>query len=105
MASASSVDPPASALSLLRLFAKPGVSPTHLDVRLLRRLCETVKHFLKMKGEALVRGAAGSPVLMSYSSDGTPLSAKTRMSAQWERGTKVATTGRATAEYLVQHMY
>lgn len=105
MTSAGSVDPPASALSHLRLFASPGVGSTHLDVRLLRRLCESIKYFLKAKGEALVRDAAGSPVLMSYSFDGTPLSVKTRMTAEWEKGAKVAITGRATSEYLVQHMY
>lgn len=104
MTSAGSVDPPASALSFLRLFAKPGVGSTHLDVRVLRRLCGAVKHFLKTNGEALVRDAGGSPVLMSYSSDGTPLSVKTRMDAQWDKGAKVATTGRATSEYVVQHM-
>jgi len=55
------------------------------------------------KAKQLVSGAAGAPVLISYSSDGTPISTRKRATATSSSDVSVTRTGKTTEELLVQH--
>jgi hypothetical protein len=75
------------------------------DLRHLARLCESGMHFLKMKARQLVAAARGAPVLISYSSDGTPLSTKKRTTAKSSSDVAQVRYSRTTEEFLVQHAF
>ena len=74
-------------------------------MRIVARLCESGIHFLSIKARQLVAAAGGAPVLISYSSDGTPVSTKKRATAKSSSNLVVSTQGRGTDEYLVQHAF
>jgi len=70
----------------------------------MTRLCEAGKAYLQSKARALVLGAGNLPVLVHYSSDGTPISTKYRATAVLPTmaGTRVKREARETSEFLVQ---
>lgn len=105
MASSASQSSGPEVHALLARWARPGVSLSDMEVRRAARLCEATKAFLEGRAHELIQKAKGSPVLVSYSSDGTPLSSRRRASAEWQKGQSVVRSGRGTDEFLVQHCF
>ena len=73
----------------------------------MARVCEVGKAFMKSKMRDLINQANGAPVLLHYSSDGTPLSTKhnVRVGSSSAKGFVAQRHGRSTEEYLVQHAF
>ena len=92
-------------VSLIRKYAGPCQVANKFEFRLLARVGEVVKHFLKRKAAAVISAAANSPILVSYSSDGTPLAAKRRYTAKVNEHISAQRSGMGTDEYLVQHAF
>lgn len=90
---------------LIRKYASQCQRLLRSDMRILARLCESGMHFLGIKARQLVAAAGGAPVLISYSSDGTPVSTKKRATAKSSSDVQVSRTGRTTDEYLVEHAF
>lgn len=65
------------------------------------RLCEIMKSYMQKQARRFVHDVAGAPLLLHYSSDGTPLNTVYRFQAKVKDKTE-ARAGRATQEYLVQ---
>eukprot|EP00969_Alexandrium_andersonii_P280567 12404415-Alexandrium_andersonii.AAC.1 len=105
MASSASDSPVASAASLVEEFCGPCKSLSAEEVRALARVCESCKELLARKARQVVLATGGEPVLVSYSSDGTPIQTTKRFSASAGGERKVARTGKGTDEYLVQHAF
>ena len=85
----------------IRGLARVNSGHSHNDVNNGVALAEAMKELLKQKRLALISAAEGGPVLVSFSSDGTPLRAKARVTAK-VGGTSVRRSGSQTSEYLVQ---
>ena len=69
----------------------------------VQKLAEIIKMFSKSQAEALVESAAGRPVLCSYSNDGTPLTAKQRITSG-DPNEPVVREGGDYQELLVQRI-
>lgn len=65
------------------------------------KLCEVLKHFTKDQARQLVADARGSPVLCSYSNDGTPMRSQARHTTTGTMG-PVQRVGKKSHELLVQ---
>jgi hypothetical protein len=100
MASSSGFDLCAS----VKHFAQVCHSVTDSEMKTMSRLCEAGKAYLQARARDLVVGAGNLPVLVHYSSDGTPISTKYRAKAARlsNTGTSVKREGRETSEFLVQ---
>lgn len=76
---------------------------TKAQVGHVMKLCEVVKHQLQSKVDTLLSKASGRPVLMSYSSDGTPMKTAARVSSEGlVPGTALIRRGRDCVELLLQ---
>ena len=95
--------PPVS--HLIQQFAGPCKSLASHEMRVLAKLCETGKQFMLNKARQLISAAAGAPVLISYSSDGTPVSTRKRATAKSSSNVSIMRTGKTTEEFLVQHAF
>ena len=85
-------------------FAQVHQSSTVQEKRELWRLCEAGKAYLQSRARDVILGANDMPVLVHYSSDGTPISTKYRTKAKRLSltGRSVQRHGRETSEFLVQ---
>ena len=84
-------------------WSRPSQSPTS-NIKALSQAVEICKHSLMQHAEAFVRSLGDLPVLVSYSSDGTPL--QSRKSVQGKLPSrKVRRTGRGSDEFLVQNCF
>ena len=81
----------------------PQVSSNHSNTQMLNgaALSEAFKAMLVRKRQKLIRDAEGGPVLMSFSSDGTPLSSNVRAKIQLQEKSHYR-SGSQCSEYLVQ---
>ena len=88
----------------LRQYGKVCASISRDEADIAARLCEVGKAFLQAKARSLVASANGQPILVHFSSDGTPISTKKQV-----KGTSPAYSasrqGRDTEEYQVQHVF
>ena len=73
------------------------------EERAMAKCAEVSKDVLAEGMVDLVRMAAGSPLLMSKSSDGTPVSVAARAKAMLPSGSAVSRAGRDTPEFLVMN--
>lgn len=71
-----------SIVSLVLSFADVSRNLSSSDRHVAARLCEAGKAFLQERARRVVAEACGHAVLLSYSSDGTPLSTKERFTAK-----------------------
>ena len=85
----------------IRRYARVADNLSPADRTETSRLCELLKSFSAQQAAEMVRQARGSPVLASYSCDGTPTRAKQRIQSQ-PAGDGVTRSGGDTAELLVQ---
>ena len=79
------------------------VSANHTSTQMLNgaALSEAFKALMRRQRAQLIKDAEGGPVLMSFSSDGTPLSSKVRAKIQLEEKAHHR-SGSQCSEYLVQ---
>lgn len=71
----------------------------------LERACEILKWYLASRARQLVVEAYGRPVLISYSSDGTPIKTQERISRRLTKKMHVQRVGGAATEYLIQQCF
>ena len=70
------------------------------------KMAEVVKTTLQRKVRALLRSAAGRPVLFSYSSDGTPMKVAVRVSSEGlVPNSTLNRRGKTGVEFLLQRGY
>ena len=84
-----------------RSLARANWTHTKEDVIKGEALAEGLKVLMRKKREDLIEAAEGGLVLMTFSSDGTPLTAKVRSSFQIG-DKKHRRSGSQSSEYLVQ---
>lgn len=60
-------------------FAKASLVVDKAGRRDIGMLCELLNNFLRRKALELIETAGGRPILLSYSSDGTPLTTRERL--------------------------
>jgi len=90
----------------VRRFASVGRAVGDSERVTLAKVAEVAKEFLQREATKLVKRANGRPVLMSYSSDGTPLRSKKHIvHAAGSSGSKVRRVGGAAQEFLVQQAF
>ena len=89
----------------VRRCAQVSLPTAEIDEEHLARLCESGKAMLRSKVINMIVEAGQMPVLIHYSADGTPLSSKSRHRATLPSGKALIVTGRATDEFLVQHLF
>lgn len=93
-----------SIATLVQRFSKACLNTTRDESVLVSRLCEVGKAYLQEKARTLIQNAVGQPVLVHYSSDGTPLSSKKHIKAVSSNFSS-SKLMRDTDEYLVQHVF
>eukprot|EP00969_Alexandrium_andersonii_P037889 1661661-Alexandrium_andersonii.AAC.1 len=67
---------------LLLKYANASTTWTEQNKQEMLRLCEACKAFFQREAECMVRASNGAPILVSYSSDGTPLSTRQHIRAK-----------------------
>ena len=90
---------------LFRRYAESSFSATPWDAKVMPRLCEIGKLYLKQTAKELVISAGQSPILSHYAADGTPLSTKKTVEANIKKDLSVRRYGRETDEFHIQHAY
>ena len=92
--------------SLLRRFAKVSLHLDSREMATVQQVAEVVKSYMRARLGSFVADSLGSPVLLSYSSDGTPCSTKRHIVIRDDKtGQKSQRSGRHTDEYLVQNAF
>lgn len=93
------------AAALVESLARASNSLSREDVRDLHRVCEAGKVTQETSARQLVSRAAGSPMMTSKSSDGTPITVVVRTEHELPSGQKVVRSGRTCEEYLVKNQF
>lgn len=90
--------------SEVRRLAKAHVVLDHADVALTGRICEAPKKSLSKRALALIRRAAGRPVLQCYSSDATPTATEERyrIASTTDPAAVCERRGRSTLDFIMQ---
>lgn len=90
-----------------RLYAKASLVLDKEGVEEIEALCSLLRTFFHGKIVKLVSGAAGRPMLQSYSSDGTPILTRQRMRmrSKGAQPTTVVRVGGAAHEFLIQQVF
>ena len=94
----------ASCVEVARRLSRPSVVLDKRDVERLARCCEAERTFLRCRFERFLRDRANSPVLMTYSSDVTPLLTVERY-AHAHDDECVVRKGRCSHEFLIQRCF
>ena len=90
---------------LLRRYAKLGLGVKDSFVlQTLAKLVEAGKHLLRGQAQKAIASAGGSPLLVSYAADGTPIQTTFARAAS-HNSAKVRRVGRATEEYYIQQAW
>ena len=90
--------------ALVKRYGKACLNTSRSEAVLVARLCEVGKALLQEKARTLVANAGSSPILVHFSSDGTPISAKKQFKGSSSK-VEVVRQGRDTEEYQVQHVF
>lgn len=90
---------------MCRRFAKASLVDKE-GRRNIGMLCELLKSFLRRKALELIETAGGRPILLSYSSDGTPLTTRERLRLRLNgTAAPVVRVGGSSQEYLIQQVF
>ena len=93
-----------TAADLIRRFAGVSQVLDKADMAEVHRLCESCKAFFHRKVRDLVANFRTEPVLLSYSSDGMPLTVKHTIT-KGVAGAKVRRSGGSMHEFLIQRAF
>ena len=93
-----------TATELLRKHASASSVLSVMDTQVVERLAECSKAFLALKAKTLICQHSEEPILVSYSSDGTPLTTKETFTRGVGR-LRVTRKGGSVSEYLTQRMF
>jgi hypothetical protein len=91
-------------VGLVRGYSRPSAA-IEGNPKFIAKFLEVCKAYLRQKAKELVLEAKGAPILVHYSSDGTPLSTKRTITAGQGQDYTVRRQGRDTEEFLVQHTF
>jgi hypothetical protein len=86
-------------------FAKPAKVLSSSDRHVSAKLCEVGKAFLLQQVKHIVCSAGQHAVLLSYSSDGTPLKTHERYSQKIDDKLSVVRKGSSSQEYLCEKVF
>ena len=89
--------------SVIESWSRPSHTPTS-NVKELAQAVEICKQSLLHHAESFVRSIGDLPLLVSYSSDGTPMQSRKTVQAKLP-SKKVRRTGRGSDELLVQNVF
>ena len=91
-------------VGLVRRYSHPSAAIED-NPKFTAKFLEVCKAHLRQKARELVLEANNAPILVHYSSDGTPLSTKRTITAGQGQAYTVHRQGRDTEEFLVQHSF
>ena len=91
-------------VSIVRRYSRPSAAIED-NPKFRAKFLEVCKAYLRQRAQELVLEANNAPMLVHYSSDGTPLSTKRTITAGQGSEYTVHRQGRDTEEFLVQHSF
>eukprot|EP00974_Lingulodinium_polyedra_P085682 8297319-Lingulodinium_polyedra.AAC.1 len=90
---------------MVATLSKASISLRYPQQLQAAKVCEVCKALFKAKAKSLVVGAAGAPMLVAYSNDGTRLVTRKRVSGSVDGQHRVTREDHKGEELLVQQAF